>query len=90
MKKCLRAAFSGTVQGVGFRYTAERLSRKFPITGYVRNLPNGQVELVAEGEEASVREFLARVHSAFKEYIRDVDSKWDEDRNEFEGFGIRF
>jgi len=90
MKKCLQATFFGNVQGVGFRYTAERFARRFPVTGYVKNLPDGRVELVAEGEEASVREFLAAVRGAFKEYIRDVDSKWSETRDEFNSFGIKF
>lgn len=90
MKKRLQAFFSGAVQGVGFRYTAEHAARKFPVTGYVKNLPNGQVELLAEGEEGTVREFLAEIRGAFKDSVRDVDSKWSEARSEFEGFGVRF
>jgi len=90
MKKRLHAFLSGSVQGVGFRFTAERMARRFPVTGYVKNLPDGRVELVAEGEEGTVRQFLAEIQSAFKEYIRGVDSKWSESKDEFQGFGIRF
>ncbi len=90
MTKRLRAFFSGTVQGVGFRYTAERLARHFPVTGYTRNLPNGQVELVAEGEEVSLRDFLKAVQDAFHSYLRGVKTEWENPTGEFKGFGIKF
>lgn len=90
MKRRLHALFTGTVQGVGFRFTAERLARRFLAAGYVKNLANGKVELVAEGEEASLREFLAGIRTAFKDYIREVDSQWSESSGEFSGFGVKF
>ena len=89
MKKRLHAVFSGTVQGVGFRFTAERLARRFPVAGFVRNLSNGKVEVVVEGEESKVQDFLAQVEQAFKDYIREVDVKWGKATDEFEGFGIK-
>ena len=63
MKRQVHAFFSGTVQGVGFRYTAERLARRYPLTGYVRNLPDGRVELLAEGEEESLLQLSASLSS---------------------------
>lgn len=90
MKRRLLALFSGTVQGVGFRFTAERMARRFPVTGYVRNLRNGKVELVAEGEEESVQEFLKAVREAFQPYIRDVDTRWENPTGEYQDFGINF
>lgn len=90
MKKRLHAFFSGSVQGVGFRYTTERLGRKFLVTGYVKNLPNEKVELVAEGEEASLQQFLQAVREAFHSYIRDVDIQWKEPKGKYKGFGIQF
>ena len=90
MKKRLQVIFSGSVQGVGFRFTAERLARRFPIAGYVRNLPNGKVEIVAEGEEKSVRDFLAAIREAFNDHIREVEPQWSEAADEFNGFGARF
>ena len=90
MQKRLHAFFSGSVQGVGFRFTAERIARKFPITGFVKNLPNGGVELVAEGEEESLKEFLAAVCEAFHSYIRDVEVTWSKAAGEFKSFGIQF
>ena len=88
--KRLQAFFSGSVQGVGFRYTAERIARKFPVTGYVKNLPNGGVEIAAEGEQKSVGEFLAQVREAFHTHIYDVKTSWSEATGEFKGFGIKF
>jgi acylphosphatase len=58
---CKRVYYSGHVQGVGFRYTAQGLARGYPVTGYVRNLSSGEVELVAEGEPVPVDAFLAAV-----------------------------
>ena len=77
MQKCLTAFFSGTVQGVGFRYTVARIARHFAVTGYVRNLPDGRVEFAAEGEEAVLKDFLAAVkESPMQPYIRDTEVEW--------------
>jgi acylphosphatase len=67
---CKRVCYSGRVQGVGFRYTTRNLAREFPVSGYVRNLDNGDVELLAEGESADVTAFLAAVAERMNEYIR--------------------
>jgi acylphosphatase len=56
-----RVCYSGHVQGVGFRYTAQHLAAGYRVAGYVRNLPDGDVELVAEGEADEVERFLAAV-----------------------------
>ena len=48
-QECRRIIFHGRVQGVGFRYTTHRIARGFPVTGFVRNLTDGTVELVACG-----------------------------------------
>jgi acylphosphatase len=58
---CKRVYYSGRVQGVGFRYTARHLASGFTVAGYVRNLPNGDVELLAEGEADQVDAFLKAV-----------------------------
>jgi acylphosphatase len=60
----LTAHFSGNVQGVGFRYTTIHVAQRFDVTGYVRNLHDGRVELVAEGNETEVKQFLAAVQDA--------------------------
>ena len=88
-KKRMQIFFSGMVQGVGFRFTAERLARRFPVTGLVRNLEDGRVEVTAEGEEASLEEFLTAIReSGMKNYIRDVEAHWSASHNSFSRFSI--
>jgi acylphosphatase len=78
------------VQGVGFRYTARSLSRGHDVTGYVKNVTDGSVELVAEGEEAAVKAFLASVDSRLGEMVRAREVKWLDPSGEFHEFSIRF
>ena len=56
-----RALVSGRVQGVGFRFFAERAARAAGVTGWVRNLPDGRVETVVEGEEDAVSRYLEKI-----------------------------
>lgn len=63
-----RFYFSGRVQGVGFRFTAEGLARQLGLTGYVKNLMDGRVELEVQGQEDAIREMLAELRS--DSYIR--------------------
>ena len=56
-----RAVVHGRVQGVGFRWFAERNARSLGVAGWVRNRPDGTVETVAEGDERAVGEYLARL-----------------------------
>ncbi|HXV27943.1 MAG TPA: acylphosphatase [bacterium] len=90
MNRQLKAVFSGSVQGVGFRFTAERLARHFVVKGYVRNLSNGKVELMAEGEETVVKDFLKAVQSSMAHYIRDVETSWSESEGKYKEFGVAF
>jgi len=90
-KKQMQVFFSGTVQGVGFRFTAERLARRFPVTGFVRNLEDGRVEVTAEGEETQLVEFLTAIReSGMKDYIRDVEAHWSSAQGCFSRFSITF
>ena len=66
-----RVRYSGRVQGVGFRYTAQRLASEYSVEGYVRNLPTGDVELLAGGDERIIRAFLAAVAHRMAGYIDD-------------------
>lgn len=65
--------YSGRVQGVGFRMTARRLARRFPVAGHVRNLGDGTVQLVALGDPDSVQQFLDAVAGAMQGYIERAD-----------------
>jgi acylphosphatase len=82
--------FSGTVQGVGFRYTTERVARNHPVSGYVRNLPDGRVEVVAEGGQNDLRSFLKDILEAMAGYVRDQEVAESPGTGEFDGFGVRF
>src|SRR4051812_11717461 len=61
--------YSGRVQGVGFRATAVKIARDYPVTGRVKNLDDGRVRLVVEGPEAGVKKFLEAVRKRWKDNI---------------------
>jgi acylphosphatase len=83
------AHYAGTVQGVGFRYTVRSLSERFAVAGFVRNLPDGRVQLVAEGEAAELDAFLAAVAKELGHYIREAKFSEQPATGGFVGFGIR-
>jgi acylphosphatase len=82
--------YSGHVQGVNFRATARRIARGSPVTGYVKNLPDGRVELVAEGEEKDVDAVLSEVAEAMSGFIRDTRVDTGAASGEFDSFGIAY
>src|SRR5476649_1637601 len=63
-RRRMKIFYSGRVQGVGFRYTARTVAAGFEIAGYVRNLPDGRVELAAEGDAAELDAFRAAMRGA--------------------------
>jgi acylphosphatase len=88
---CRRVVFQGRVQGVGFRATTEHLARRRPVTGYVKNLADGTVELVACGEPDEVERFIQAVRSHFDENLADVHERDDPASvGRFRSFGIRY
>ena len=90
MKRCRMCIFySGHVQGVGFRYTTKTVAAGFELTGTVRNLPDGRVELIAEGERAELEAFRAAVRDAgLSGLIRDETVTWIDAQNTLRGFEI--
>ena len=64
--------FKGRVQGVGFRYTAHRSACRFELTGFVRNLGDGSVEMFVQGNPADIDECLADIRDSFEGYIKDT------------------
>jgi len=90
-----KVIFKGTVQGVGFRYTVREISRMFSatgfsVTGYIKNLMNGDVELRVEGDEDTIKEFIKEIQKEMEDYISETETNWGEYKGEFKDFSIRF
>ena len=64
--------FSGQVQGVGFRYTARQIAQQYAVTGFVRNLPDGTVEMFLQGPMQDVDNCLREIQDFFAGYLRDT------------------
>ncbi|MCH7527457.1 MAG: acylphosphatase [Planctomycetes bacterium] len=82
--------FSGRVQGVGFRFTTCAVAERFDVTGFVRNLADGRVELVAEGAQADVEAFVSAVSDAMGNLIGETQIRDGEAVGEFSRFDIRY
>jgi len=82
--------FSGRVQGVGFRATAAALARRHCLQGFVRNLADGRVETVVEGEDAAVSHFLDDLRRTFERQIQNCQDRSDAATGEFGGFEILY
>ena len=67
----LQIFFEGNVQGVGFRWSVKRIAKGFDVVGWVRNVPDGRVELQVSGEEMEVRAFIEAIgKSELRAHIR--------------------
>ena len=85
----MRIFYSGTVQGVGFRYTTKAAAAGFEVTGTVRNLPDGRVELIAEGARGELEAFRDAIRGAgLAGCIRDENVTWSDAQNDLYGFEI--
>jgi len=83
------STYSGHVQGVGFRYTARTVAAGFEVAGTIRNLPDGRVELVLEGDHAELEAYCQTLReSGLAGFIRDEVVCWADATNEFRGFEI--
>jgi acylphosphatase len=85
-----RVVFDGDVQGVGFRYTACRLSEGYDVTGYVRNLPDGRVECLVEGDKDQIDRFLADLSGRMAHYIRRTTQQSAPAAGGYPSFTVRF
>lgn len=91
MKKRIHLFYSGKVQGVGFRMTVEETAQRFEVVGWVKNLRNGQVELVAEAEQDVLERFLEAIRAgSMKNFISQVDVTWSNASETFDEFSIRY
>lgn len=81
--------FTGRVQGVGFRYQTLQVAKEFEVAGMVRNLPDGRVQLEAEGAKAEVEAFVTAVEERMTGFIRKTERSGSARAPQFAGFTIR-
>src|SRR3989338_8401904 len=83
--------YSGRVQGVGFRYTAERLALEIGLVGCVKNLPDSRVELVCEGSKEDIEKFFEEIQkSILGRHITKVVCNWEKPQHKFTDFCVEF
>lgn len=91
MKKRVHLLISGKVQGVFFRANTRDRARRLGLSGWVRNLPDGRVEAVAEGEEERLKELVDWCHHGPPgAIVRAVEARWEAFRGEFSDFEVRY
>jgi acylphosphatase len=87
----LHAIISGVVQGVYFRGTTQTLAEQLGLTGWAKNLPDGSVEVVAEGPRPALQELLAFLRQGPPgAYVTDVRVDWSAATGEFKFFEVRW
>ena len=87
MKKRVHVFYAGRVQGVGFRMTAEETAHRLGVVGWVKNLRDGRVEVVAEADEASLQQFLEAISTgAMKNFVDQIEISWSHASETFNEF----
>lgn len=91
MKKQLILKVTGLVQGMGYRYSSQKEARKRGLVGYVSNLRDGSVELVAEGEEQALKDFLVWCYNGVgAATVQAIEDTWKDPAGKYEDFVIKF
>ena len=91
MERRVHVFYSGRVQGVGFRMTAEEVAQGLGVVGWVKNLRDGRVELVAEADEAVLDRFLKALRNGpMKNFIQQVEICWNHASGTFDEFETRY
>jgi len=88
MKARLHVYFSGHVQGVGFRFTTAQTAKRFAVTGWVRNLYDGRVEMKAEGEAAELDRFLEAIETEMRGNIEVCERSSEPATGEWDTFSV--
>ncbi len=82
--------FIGRVQGVGFRYTAHRMAHRHKISGFVRNLPDGTVEMLAQGPAQDIDDCIQKIKEYFGDYLRETRTQEIPPDPKYKDFRITF
>lgn len=91
MKKQAHVFYSGRVQGVGFRVIVEETANHYRVVGWVKNLPDKRVEVVIEGEEKKLIQFLHALRAgSMKNFIHNVDAVWNLASESYSDFQVRY
>jgi acylphosphatase len=90
MKKTVSIYYRGRVQGVGFRFTCQRVAENHGITGWVKNMPDGSVRLAAQGNESSIKKFLSEIDQNLSRFISDKEIEWQDFQEKLDNFNIRY
>ena len=86
----VHTSVSGLVQGVGFRWFVQAHAARLGLSGWVRNLPDGRVEIDAEGERPDLETLLEQLHHGpSSARVEAVDTRWHPAKGETSGFEIR-
>lgn len=85
----LTCHFGGRVQGVGFRYTVHNLAIQYDVKGYVRNTPDGRVEVVMEGPDGDMNHLVEDIKQRMEGFIRQVHVEESPATGEFQRFIIK-
>ncbi len=85
----LQVWFEGRVQGVGFRFKTTRIATGFDVAGFVENLDDGRVHLLAVGEETEVRAFVDEINKVMDCFIKSSTEKADFTSECYKGFNIK-
>ena len=81
----------GRVQGVGYRYFVACSARELAVAGYVRNMPDGSVEIRAEGDRDSLEKLIAICRQGPPmSIVREINVQWDQATGEFKSFIIAY
>ncbi|MEI6137567.1 MAG: acylphosphatase [Chloroflexota bacterium] len=81
------ALAKGRVQGVGYRAFCAYEGTRLGVTGYAKNLPDGRVEVVAEGDESTLRQFIERMREGpARALVADVTFRWEQPTHDYKGF----
>ena len=90
-QKRIDAIVKGRVQGVGFRYFVQREASKLGLTGEVKNLPDGNVRVIAEGDESALKKLIQKLHEGpSMSRVQEVSVNWENGLDQYQSFEISY